>query len=234
MLSNVIDLADGGRSEAEIDQFPDECPWCEEGGTPSEVQAHSLGKPWDYEEILEVVFQCPRNDCKRYYLAYYHKVDRMGELFFLYRFGAPRYYKQVEFPNIINEISLKFSDIYNEAYMAEGMKLMQICGCGYRKALEFLIKDYLVSKNPEKKSKIEESWLGDAIKMIDDSSIKVCAERATWLGNDESHYVRLFEDKDIENLKDLIRLTVGWIDREITTSKYQTDMQPKSNKQPSF
>lgn len=44
------------------------------------------------------------------------------------------------FSNIISELSPNFCEIYNQAYIAEQTNLMQICGTGYRKSLEFLIK----------------------------------------------------------------------------------------------
>ena len=47
--------------------------------------------------------------------------------------------------DIISELSPNFCEIYNQAYIAEQTNLMQICGTGYRKSLEFLIKDYLIS-----------------------------------------------------------------------------------------
>ena len=42
---------------------------------------------------------------------------------------------------------------------------------------------------------------------------------ATWLGKDETHYVRIWNDKDIEDLKMLMQLTVYWISRELLTRK---------------
>jgi hypothetical protein len=51
------------------------------------------------------------------------------------------------------------------------------------------------------------------------------AERATWLGNDETHYVRKWEDKDINDLKILIKVTLHWIEMELLTEQYKTEMQ---------
>ena len=85
---------------------------------------------------------------------------------------------------------------------------MQICGVGYRKALEFLVKDYLIKTSPELKEKIKKGQLGDAIALIADTRIKSCASHATWIGNDETHYVRVWEDKDLEDLKNLIKMVL--------------------------
>lgn len=48
--------------------------------------------------------------------------------------------------------------------------------------------------------------------------------RAVWLGNDETHYVRKWEEKDVNDLKLLVRLTVNWIDNVLLTKKYIADM----------
>ncbi len=54
--------------------------------------------------------------------------------------------------------------------------------------------------------------------------IKGMAERAIWLGNDETHYVRRWADKDIKDLKNLIDLTVYFISMKIKAKKYKKEM----------
>ena len=55
---------------------------------------------------------------------------------------------------------------------------------------------------------------------VTDTNIKECARRATWLGNDETHYERRWNEHDIEDLKVLIDLTKNWIDNELLTEHY--------------
>ena len=50
------------------------------------------------------------------------------------------------------------------------------------------------------------------------------AKGATWLGNDETHYVKKWENKDITDLKNLIDLTLAWIGLELKTEEYTNDM----------
>jgi hypothetical protein len=50
------------------------------------------------------------------------------------------------------------------------------------------------------------------------------AQRAVWLGNDETHYERRWEDKDIDDLKRLITLTVNWIHNDLLTEAVIADM----------
>jgi hypothetical protein len=47
---------------------------------------------------------------------------------------------------------------------------------------------------------------------ISDPAIRDSAELATWLRNDETPYVRKFEDKHVGHLKHLIKLTVALIE----------------------
>ena len=61
-------------------------------------------------------------------------------------------------------------------------------------------------------------------KYVDDVRIKEVAKRAVWLGNDETHYVRQWDDKDIHSLKTLIDLTVHWIEAEEMTKSILKEM----------
>lgn len=54
--------------------------------------------------------------------------------------------------------------------------------------------------------------------------MKEIAKRAAWLGNDETHYVRKWETKDVKDLKNLIEISIHWIDMELLTEQYQNDM----------
>ncbi len=102
---------------------------------------------------------------------------------------------------------------------------MQICGAGFRKALEFLVKDYAVSKVAKKKrdirDKIARTFLGQCINdYLPTGPIQEAAKRAAWLGNDETHYYRTWTEQDIYDLIDLIHLTVKWIDYTIELEHY--------------
>jgi hypothetical protein len=82
------------------------------------------------------------------------------------------------FTDPVKEISENFCDIYGEAHKAEEFGLMQICGVGYRKALEFLIKDYLIRNRPADKSIIETIMLGPCIEnYVTDPRIKEVAKK---------------------------------------------------------
>lgn len=113
-------------------------------------------------------------------------------------------------------------------YFIESINAKNLFGLGLRKSLEFLIKDFCIIKKPDKKESIIKSTLSQCINnYIDDHKIKLCAERATWLGNDETHYEKKWGDKDIDDLKILVKLTINWIESDILTKKYNKEMPKK-------
>ena len=138
----------------------------------------------------------------------------------------PVFPNERKFSEEINSISDNFEKIYNQAFQAEQYSLGLIAGPGYRKSLEFLIKDYAIKKSDDgQKGKILNTSLGDVINnFIVDLRIKNIAKRATWLGNDEIHYLRKWEDKDLEVLKILIELTVRWIEMTERSDKFEKEM----------
>ena len=133
---------------------------------------------------------------------------------------APNNPTTTEFSKYIIEASPQFIKIYNQANTAECYGLDEIAGIGYRKSLEFLIKDYLISNisDEDEKDNIRRKPLASCINdNIDSKNLQIVASRAAWIGNDEAHYIRRHEDKDITDLKRLIDLTVRWIESEFMT-----------------
>src|SRR5207249_6108225 len=95
----------------------------------------------------------------------------------------------------------------------ESYGLNQVCGVGYGKALEFLIKDYAKHENPNARAEIERASLSRCIeRFISDDGIRNSSDVARWLRNDETHYLRKYAQADIGNLKRLIALTVALIE----------------------
>ena len=94
-----------------------------------------------------------------------------------------------------------------------------IAGIGYRKALEFLVKDYAIKSNPDDEQDISTSPLGSCIKnYIDNEKIRSLAQKSAWIGNDEAHYIRKHEDRDVNDLKKFIKAIVYYISMELTVA----------------
>lgn len=210
-----------------FDRMPDECPICHKKITPNLGQGFINTKAYD-ERALQIIFRCPNDSCKNVFIGFY--VGGSGK--FYYKLSKPTEFISHEFTEIIKNVSSDFSTIYNQAYAAEQASLTVICGAGYRKSLEFLIKDYLISKKANDGEKIRNEYLGNTIeKRVEHPQLKAVAKRATWLGNDETHYERKWQDKDIKDLKSLIELTIRWIETDKLTEKLLQDMPEEKENQ---
>lgn len=210
-----------------FDQFPDNCPICSSNGQPVFVAScmHSTTRS------LFATFRCPVSKCRGLYVGFYRLSKSAAGTWEadITKTSLARHIKENVFQKNILEISPSFCEIFNQALLAEENGLNHICGPGYRKALEFLIKDFLIShkfKNESgKKEEIKKAFLGKVIQdFVEDQRVKQCAQRAVWLGNDETHYVRKWEGKDLDDLKSLIHLTVNFIDSSIEADRYMADM----------
>lgn len=218
-----------------IDHFPDTCPICHTAGTMQSYSAYIKPQGNDTRESVQVILQCPKLDCRKYFIAYFHISSQASNNFSAkYSHSKPQNYIGSTFPENINTVSPEFIAIYNQAEKAEGDGLDKIAGVGYRKSFEFLIKDYLISKAADEAAidTIKAKNLGACISQdISNDNVKTVAARATWLGNDETHYSRIWTDRDINDLKQLINLSVYWIDSEIITSNLVQEM-PSPNQSP--
>lgn len=200
-----------------IDRYPDTCPLCHTHVLPKLCFAVAAsGKPTDQ---VHLAFQCTSNNCELLFVASYGLAQ---DGTFQFKSAAPKTPQRITFPEIIESLSQTYVEVRHQAAAAETYGLDQIVGIGLRKALEFLIKDYLVARVPaEEREAILGTPLGACIgTYVADQNIKECAKRAAWLGNDETHYLRRWEDKDIGDLKALIRLTENWIENALLTQKY--------------
>jgi hypothetical protein len=216
---------EGETGHFDIDNAPDLCPVCHISVSPRLIWAAFIEDP-PFSPRLQIVYRCPRQKCDSLFIAYYSRRDLSGasrSTIFYFDYSAPVRLNGIEFSEEIQDASPTFVEIYNQAIAAESHQLDQLAGMGLRKALEFLIKDFLIKRRPADAESIKKAMLGVCINnYVDDPKLKKCAERATWLGNDETHYERKYVGQDISDLKVLIRLTVNWVESELLTEKYGT------------
>jgi len=224
------------KSKGDVDytlvDLPNLCPYCHRHINPIQM----VSRPWrightDYDNRLDAAYGCPSDECGRMFLGFFTgsmTPDGPKRNFVKYKFSeaAPATPQVPVHPEEILVVSTSFVEIYKQASFAEAYGLVDIAGGAYRKALEFLIKDYCISKFPDDEAQIKEKFLGHVIRdHVEDMNIRKCAERAAWLGNDETHYERRWVDRDINDLKTLIRLTSNWIENDVLTAQYAEDMQ---------
>jgi hypothetical protein len=208
-----------------ITSAPNFCPLCYRDQVSVFVTAF---KPT--YDTCQIVYRCTNKDCQSFYIAYYREdIKEYKTIHEEYKLitTRPQNIKELIFEKEIRKLSPNFCEIFQEAIFAEMRNYKQIAGVGYRKSLEFLVKDFCIKKHPTKKQEIKKAWLMSCIKnYISDLTIQRCAELATWLGNDETHYIRMWKNKDIDDLKALIQLTKNWMLTNIQTDKYVRSMKP--------
>lgn len=203
-------------SNVNIDKLPNDCPYCHKSIHPSIIADNYSN------EFLEIIYRCPSLNCQKSFIGSY--VHNHGENYDFSHYNTGNLIA-ASFSEEVKQISPDFVKIYDEAYFAEQQSLDQICGVGYRKAIEFLIKDYLIKNNPTKGESIKKKSLGNCIKDdVTDPKIRKVSERAVWLGNDQTHYVRKWEKQSLKDLKKLINLTLHWIEMEELTKSFENKM----------
>jgi len=204
----------------------DYCPICHNGIEPIILNNYLIGEDLD---ILQRLYKCPRNQCGRIFLANYY---RYPNGYYFFNNLEPWQHEELLLPDSLKENFPDFCEIYKQAIIADEMNLKEITGIGLRKSLEFLIKGFVIRKlkndnaNEEKISEVKKSFLGTCIeKYIDDSTIKRRAKRAVWLGNDETHFLKKWPEKDLTDLKNLIEITISSIEVQLLDEKYQKEME---------
>ena len=211
-----------GTEHVVINALPNTCPFCHKTIIPEISDTY-------YNRIsqqMEMILHCANSECSSTFIAYYDIVNS-GRFDFTNKITIGNLISR-DFNQEIKNISPQFLIIYNQAFAAEQQNLHEICGVGYRKALEYLLKDYAIKENPDKEDNIKKMQLSNVIQTyVNDPKINSVAKRATWLGNDETHYVRKWEGKDLRDLKTLIELTVHWIEMESLTKSFENDMPEK-------
>ena len=221
-MSYDIQLKDG--YSVSIYNHPDKCPICHKHIKPLFRVAEYTTR----ESEIQVNYRCTVRDCQSYFIGTFSQIGSRGA--YSLKSIAPRTANKKSFKESISTTSPVFVEIYNQILLAESLGLSQLVGIGLRKALEFLIKDFLIQENPKEEESIKNDTLGRCIhNRLEDGFIKECAKRATWLGNDETHYVRKWENRDIEDLKRLVDLTVNWVDSHITTKQFIDEMNRPSS-----
>ena len=221
MYTLSINDRNGTQHNCHLDTIPDACPLCHRGIQPIDMSWNCILDG----SLIERVFMCPLRSCQHLFIARYKKNPNSG--YFFLNQTTPTEPRNYSHAPELQQISKDFCEIYNQAQKSEQLGFALVSGPGYRKALEFLVKDYLTLLQPtdDGKKEVAELALMPCIrKFVTDARMKATAERATWLGNDETHYIRKWEDKDLQDMKKFIQLTCFWIQSEHLTKTGVEDM----------
>lgn len=238
---SFIDLPGHGRVTR--DKLPNLCPHCSHKVNAEELAWGVSSTLGGRSPDLECVFRCVNAECARIFIALYTLVTRtpssevekfaksLGHFGSVFKLTGsyPIQVPSTKFSSEIESLSPNFIETYRQAEEAEARGLDQVCGLGYRKAVEYLVKDYCIHHSPPEEAQIKAMPVAQCIaKHIQDPRIEAAVKRAIWLGNDEAHYVRKWADRDIDDLKVLVRLSTNWIESSLLTERYANEMPQKS------
>ena len=198
-----------------------DCPFCH-----ADIDIQPITYLRINESSVHIFLKCKK--CRNSFVGYY--IKKPTNIYHLDRLSRGNF-RFKKFGKKIEGLSPDFVKIYNQSEHAEQEELDEISGIGYRKALEFLVKDFLIHKQPDKENDIKKKFLGKCIEdYLENERIKELAKRATWLGNDETHYERVWQDKDVEDLKKMINILVNYVETELLTDSYLEDMTGNKDK----
>lgn len=188
---------------------PNICPHCNHF-ISSKIEIYSDLKKNTNFYTFAVIFSCPY--CSKFFVDIFKSSDLKRATSIGY---TPHQIIDKEVPEKIKIFSPKFFEIYSQALTAEANQLSEISGMGFRKSIEFLIKDFLIEILSKPKEEITKLPLQQAINLIDNEHIRILATASLWLGNDETHYSRKHLDRDTKDMKNFIVALYSFINYEL-------------------
>lgn len=191
--------------------IPTQCPHCGLAVEPSSIDAVSIielfGNPCRRHMVV-VKIKCPASKCKKHYLSIYHidsgDVKPSGRIYKTAKlFQYPQPWSN-QFDSSISDNLPRFVAAYNDAMTVYSQGMEELAGCGFRRALEYMIHDYALDFYPDKKEHIENPKTTLACKIetyCESEDIKTFAKASTWLGNDFVHPVKRHDQPVVQLIK---------------------------------
>lgn len=199
------------------------CPYCNKAIYP-EIKATNFS---NNDKHISCIVSCPACS-QEFFIKFRRNVANVNYVYDYYEV-LPYPEPQVNLPADFQELFPEFYKIYTEAAKAESYNLLEICGMGYRKALEALVKQYAIELFPDETETIQNEMLMPTIKRFASPKIVTLATAATWLGNDHAHLVTKHPDYDLNALKSFINVLCQYIQSEKEIEK-ATDLINKTKK----
>ena len=194
----------------------DICPICKKPTNPDLVNSSYFPLTED-ETHLVLTFRCL--GCKHFwteeFIAYLIS-SYSGKYEIEHIKVIPNLPSDIPISDDVETVSPIGKQIYVQALKAEHEQLDHIAGIGYRKALEFFVKDFSIVTNPDDEDKIIKMSLKQVIeKYIKDEDLKTFALASAYIGNDEGHYYRNNPDKDFTDLKNYLHGVIHYMEMKL-------------------
>ena len=152
---NAISISPNSLRPENLDidiELPTQCPHCSVAYAESPLTAYYLN-PENYDNnSMIALFFCPH--CESFFMIEYiiYELSNYCEGSIIRIYPAPDSGSKIKFSDQITTLSPQFVNIYHQSQNAEFAGLNELCGMGYRKALEFLVKDFATYIHPGKKN----------------------------------------------------------------------------------
>lgn len=194
-------------------EFASSCPCCGITLLPTALHAVCVDHEDEEENVVYLLNHCEH--CNECFIST-HPYDTVNDYSYSFQSSAPIKEVNCSFSPAIYNLSSDFVEIYKQSYRAESLGLDKICGMGYRKAIEFLIKDYIIYKNPSVEDSVVRLQLMPCIKnYIHDERLVTLACASAWIGNDETHYQKRHSSYTLNNLRIFINAFVTFVDADL-------------------
>ena len=135
-LINTTYLSDSQKRRENV-ELSSSCPCCGVSLFPDLLYAVCVDHDDTEEDIVYTFNHC--QNCDECFISK-HPFDEENGDGFIYASSSPVKSCEQNFSEAITSLSPDFVSIYTQAALAESLGLDQICGIGYRKAIEFLVK----------------------------------------------------------------------------------------------
>jgi len=117
--------------------------------------------------------------------------------------------------NVLQNISPRFIDMYNQALRSEANEDFELAAIGYRSSLEILIKDFAIAELREPKDDVVKQSLFNAIKKyLKRKDFVNTADVIRILGNDYTHYDKKYPEHDFVILKGYMDIFLSQIETQ--------------------
>ncbi|NLD33196.1 MAG: hypothetical protein GX662_13230 [Trichococcus flocculiformis] len=187
------------------------CPHCNMTGRQEPI----TGAMNTRENVLAITTECL--SCNKLSTHEYFCVETYRGTFEThYRNTYPNFSENINIPEKVKQEYPDFLKILNQSQQAEETNLNELAGMGYRKALEFFVKEYVTKNLDEGKEKelILSEPLGETIKRLENPMLQRISKASSWLGNDQTHMVQKHPDYGIEDIKKYIKVMTNLVEAE--------------------
>lgn len=176
--------------------LPNTCPHCGKGIAPIVHTSDASAK----KDRVAFILSCPI--CEHFFFST-HTIQKLPDDTLLSVLETVLPYRKPDslIPEILRQAYPYFYQIYDQATEAETHGLDKISGMAYRKALEILVKQYLIKQIPNEEEHILKESLGKSIDRIPLESIRNLAKAISWIGNDQTHMLQRHPDYKVPEMK---------------------------------